>query len=663
LTTGTSTSSVGTGVPAGGTVTVDHDGDTDTDVHWNEMSALNNWRVEVVAYDTPGLTLVPGDHNGGGNDNYYGYAVDADTKTMYIAYHAEPIPTFPWANDNLAYNALGGAAAEILGKTYDLTNTNIINNINASDFSGIDGTLLYAGDTFILNHGGAAGELELVYETGTTVAAMVNEINNTYYDNFDSDLINIQAQVDVNGDGSKKLSDFDSLDGSGTKYDPWVRFNGGLSEVDDYAANIRAKELQELLQGDSRINENFDVQLLLNAASNRKFAFSDSVAYTGTASQFNALQWTGLGDTKVKLTLGSAGDPLSFELSGGVLEIKLEVGADGKSKTSANDIVAFLNDKRIWAESVGGIGVSIVTPVGVDINGRVWDIDRIDNKGDYNNDGVYEENDVFKESTVKYGVGIVEATDDAFELNGKTQSIDNFIGRDPATFASDVSMGGVQTEEAPVGSKAPKGIVMLGAEDSEIDFGNINNEVGQINVVAVEGKFEVVEGGDLTAELIGQIDYYTTYQDVTITTGGALVQMGKDVVSSQQTHIGIAAMLLTTIGGASGMLIELMSGGRADLLTSDYSRQLADKIVNESIKYVAEAREKIGAKQKLSIEVIQEQLQDERIQLETTESIYSNADFAVEASRLTKLQLLLQSGTSMLSLTNQIPQYAANLIG
>jgi len=45
------------------------------------------------------------------------------------------------------------------------------------------------------------------------------------------------------------------------------------------------------------------------------------------------------------------------------------------------------------------------------------------------------------------------------------------------------------------------------------------------------------------------------------------------------------------------------------------------------------------------------------------EANISNADFAVESSRLTRAQILVQSGTQVLGIANQLPQYAASLIG
>ncbi|MCL2742586.1 MAG: hypothetical protein FWE67_01900, partial [Planctomycetaceae bacterium] len=147
-----------------------------------------------------------------------------------------------------------------------------------------------------------------------------------------------------------------------------------------------------------------------------------------------------------------------------------------------------------------------------------------------------------------------------------------------------------------------------------------------------------------------------------ITGGGALFQIGPDVVSAQQKRIGIASMMTTAIGGTSGRLFQLKSGGAADLTTSDASRKLADRIVNESIAYVANARGRIGALQSSLFDPMINVLQDQLVALTDAQGSIANADFAEESSRLTALQLLLQSGMQTLGIANQLPQYAASLV-
>ncbi|MCL2709289.1 MAG: hypothetical protein FWE95_00275 [Planctomycetaceae bacterium] len=149
----------------------------------------------------------------------------------------------------------------------------------------------------------------------------------------------------------------------------------------------------------------------------------------------------------------------------------------------------------------------------------------------------------------------------------------------------------------------------------------------------------------------------------TITGGGAVIQMGADVVSNQQIRFGIQSISSAHLGGASGRLYQLREGGAADLMTSDASRKLADRIVNEAIMYVAQTRGRIGAIQRNTLEPQINALQDSLVAMSAAEAQISNADFAEESSRLTRAQILVQAGTRTLSIANQFPQYAAALLG
>ncbi|MDR0869871.1 MAG: hypothetical protein LBN39_03680 [Planctomycetaceae bacterium] len=147
-----------------------------------------------------------------------------------------------------------------------------------------------------------------------------------------------------------------------------------------------------------------------------------------------------------------------------------------------------------------------------------------------------------------------------------------------------------------------------------------------------------------------------------ITGGGATFQLGPNVVSAQQMRLGIPSVTTTHLGGASGKLFQLKSGGDADL-SSDAHLKLADKIVNEAISSIATTRGRLGAIQKSSLEPNILALQDSLTTLTEAESMISNADFAQESSNLTRLQLLMQAGAQALGLAGQLPQYAAQLVG
>lgn len=145
----------------------------------------------------------------------------------------------------------------------------------------------------------------------------------------------------------------------------------------------------------------------------------------------------------------------------------------------------------------------------------------------------------------------------------------------------------------------------------------------------------------------------------TITGGGANFQLGPNVVSNQQARIGIAGVSTATLGGTSGTLYELRSGGTKNL-ASDATG--AGAIIEEVINKVTSLRGRLGAFQKTTLETNINTLNDTLENLTAAESSIRDADFATESASLTRAQILVQSGTSVLSIANQNPQNVLSLL-
>jgi flagellin len=264
---------------------------------------------------------------------------------------------------------------------------------------------------------------------------------------------------------------------------------------------------------------------------------------------------------------------------------------------------------------------------------------------------------------------------------------------------SATTVGGYRVESEPTGfgkNTTSTGIGMTGQSDANERLIIESEELGSeqfVQVNVIEGNLNLVDeygytsytsnGTDMVATINGMqttargnnisldtsslslsmnVANGTGNYGFTITGGGALFQLGPDVVSQQQTRLGIGSMLTTALGGASGLLYQLKSGGAADLRTSDDSRKLADRIVMEAIGNVANLRGRLGAVQRGTFEPNIAALQDSMVALTEANAMITNADFAVESSNLTRLQLLIQAGAQTLGIANQMPQYAASLI-
>lgn len=163
---------------------------------------------------------------------------------------------------------------------------------------------------------------------------------------------------------------------------------------------------------------------------------------------------------------------------------------------------------------------------------------------------------------------------------------------------------------------------------------------------------------DLNFEVNSQLQNGDTFS-FSITGGGANFQIGPDVVSNQQARLGIQGLSTATLGGVSGKLYELRQGGTKDLSTDTKG---AARVIDEVITSVTGLRGRLGAFQKTTLETNIFTLNDTLESLTEAESSIRDADFAVESARLTRAQILVQSGTSVLSIANQNPQNVLSLL-
>ena len=144
-----------------------------------------------------------------------------------------------------------------------------------------------------------------------------------------------------------------------------------------------------------------------------------------------------------------------------------------------------------------------------------------------------------------------------------------------------------------------------------------------------------------------------------ITGGGAQFQLGPDVTSNQQARLGIGSVSTGQLGGAAGRLYELGSG-QAKSLANDVNG--AAEIIDQVIGKVTGIRGRLGAFQSTSLESNLVSLNDTKANLQEAESSIRDADFAEESAKLTRAQILVQSGTNVLSLANQNPQNVLALL-
>ena len=271
------------------------------------------------------------------------------------------------------------------------------------------------------------------------------------------------------------------------------------------------------------------------------------------------------------------------------------------------------------------------------------------------------------------GSGIVSLQDDYLLLKGGLHDV-GYRGGAAMLGAADADAHRLILESMGEGSRQFVRVNWLngGAFDvKDVNGNTTDTSYGTDMVATINGMKARADGRSLSLESsmlkMGVImdDRVTTGDQInfTITGGGAVIQMGPDVVSNQQIRFAIQSVSTANLGGASGLLYQLREGEVADLLTSDASRRLADRIVQEAIQSIASTRGRLGAIQRYTLEPQINALQDSLVALTSAEAQISNADFAEESSRLTRAQILVQAGTRTLQIANQFPQYAASLLG
>lgn len=197
-------------------------------------------------------------------------------------------------------------------------------------------------------------------------------------------------------------------------------------------------------------------------------------------------------------------------------------------------------------------------------------------------------------------------------------------------------------------------------------IGSGARDIGSDVVATVNGLLANADGNSLsinTASLdlsLNLVAGTTGTVNFDITGGGALFQLGADVVSNQQARLGIGSVNTASLGGTSGLLYELGSGQASDLASDPTT---AFQIVDQAIDQVTSLRGRLGAFQRTSLETNRNALNDTLTNLTEAESTIRDADFAEETANLTRSQILVQSGTRVLAIANQNPQNVLGLLG
>jgi flagellin len=150
-----------------------------------------------------------------------------------------------------------------------------------------------------------------------------------------------------------------------------------------------------------------------------------------------------------------------------------------------------------------------------------------------------------------------------------------------------------------------------------------------------------------------------------VTGGGALYQLGGTINQSQQINLGLPTVAASRLGGVliegtMQFLESIKSGGANDLNSNRFT--FASDILSAAIDEISVIRGRLGAMEKNTLDTNVRSIQTAVESLTSSQSVIRDADFADETSRLTRSQILAQTGTSVLQLANQQAQSVLSLL-
>ncbi|MFZ4576189.1 MAG: flagellin [Phycisphaerales bacterium] len=148
----------------------------------------------------------------------------------------------------------------------------------------------------------------------------------------------------------------------------------------------------------------------------------------------------------------------------------------------------------------------------------------------------------------------------------------------------------------------------------------------------------------------------------TVTGGGASFQLAGKVDINGRVALGIQDVAARKLGSSTlGFLDSLGSGKSNNVIENDGTD--AQKIVTEALKQVTGLRGRLGAFQKNTIGATIRSLGVSVENTAAAQSVIRDADFAAETAALTRSQILVSASTNILSLANQQPNSALQLLG
>lgn len=262
---------------------------------------------------------------------------------------------------------------------------------------------------------------------------------------------------------------------------------------------------------------------------------------------------------------------------------------------------------------------------------------------------------------------IVGAINSSSQLTGVSAILSSNTGGIQSVVFSSITYGkkGFVSVDV-INSSGTVGLNLGGGNTTKRDTGLDGTIIVNGQDAIVDGLNASVRSGALDLDLVLTKAFGTSKTAVNstfqITGGGAKFNIAPEVGLVGQEAIGIKSVTTGSLGNRSvGFIASLGKGEGNDLSSKNFAS--AQRIVRAAIDQISSLRGRLGAFQRDTLQTAINSLLVTFENVTAAESAIRDADFAVEASNLTRAQILVNASTSTLQLANAGPQNVLALLG
>jgi len=243
----------------------------------------------------------------------------------------------------------------------------------------------------------------------------------------------------------------------------------------------------------------------------------------------------------------------------------------------------------------------------------------------------------------------VKVVDDAQQGGNVTSYLATEFGNgdaDLGAFNSTAATNGIRDTGQDIGATINGIVATTSGKTAKIDTDFLNLEISL---------------NDTNSQTLGAVA--GSSRTFAIAGGGATFQLGGNVDIQSKVTLGVSEVAIRKLGSnaAGGFLDELGSGKGFNVVDGDLSS--AQKVVSEAIEQVSTLRGRLGAFQRNTLGATKRSLAVNLENSSAAESVIRDTDFASETAALTRSQILVSAATNTLSLANNQPQTALQLLG